>query len=178
MELRLSQFAKDIRALGALEFALMVPVMLILWTGTVELAEFHLASRKVTVAAQSAADLISQEVSVTEAQLEDIVQAVTAIMGPFPVKGLGITFVSVEADSDGRVTIGWRFDGGVAAAGEGAIPTRAIPLVGQDDSVIVAIITYRHRGTFKIFSDGSAIDTVITEEAFIRPRRVEKISLD
>jgi Flp pilus assembly protein TadG len=178
LELRLFQFAKDIRALGALEFALMVPVMLILWTGTVELAQFHLASRKVTIAAQSAADLISQEVTLTEAKLNDIVQAVTAIMDPFPVEGLGITFVSVEADSDGRVTIGWRFDGGVAAASEGTIPPRAIPLVGQNDSVIVAVMTYRHRGTFKIFSDASAIDTVITEEAFIRPRRVEKIPLN
>lgn len=173
MELRLSQFAKDIRALGALEFALMVPVMLILWTGTVELAEFHLASRKVTVAAQSAADLISQEVSVTEAQLEDIVQAVTAIMDPFSIEGLGITFINVEADNNGRVTIGWQFDRGVAAAAERGIPPRAIPLVGQNDSVIVAAITYQHRGTFNVFTTG----TVITEKAFVRPRRVSIIPL-
>lgn len=173
MGFRLSEFAKEVRALGATEFALMLPVMLLLWTGTVELAQLHLASRKVTIAAQSAADLISQEVSVTEAQLEDIVQAVTAIMAPFPIEGLGINLVSVEADNDGNVEIGWRFDGGVAAAADGDIPPRAIPLVGQNDSVIVAVITYQHRGNFNIFTT----DTVITEEAFVRPRLVSIIPL-
>ena len=172
IKLRLSQFAKEIRALGALEFALMVPVLLLLWTGTVELAALHLASRKVTISAQSAADLISQEASVTDATLEDIEQAINAIMAPYPTDTLGITLVSVTADNDGNVGIGWRYDGGFAGGDAlGAIPPRAIPLVERNDSVIVAIVTYRHRGVFDLFFT----NTEIIEEAFVRPRRVAQI---
>jgi len=146
--------------------------MLLLWTGTVELSLLHLASRKVTIAAQSAADLISQEVSVTEATLEDIDQAINAIMAPYPTDTLVINLVSVTADNDGNVAIDWRYNGGFAGGGAlGAIPPRAIPLVGRNDSVIVAIISYRHQGNFDLF----VTDREITEEAFVRPRRVEKV---
>ena len=98
MKSRLAQFVKEIRALGAVEFALIVPVMLLVWVGTVELAELHLASRKVTVAAQTAADLIAQEKSVTESQLEDVVAAVNAIMVPYPTISKGYDLERVASN--------------------------------------------------------------------------------
>ena len=177
MTSRPAQFVQEVRALGAVEFALIVPVMLLVWVGTVELAELHLASRKVTVAAQTAADLIAQEKSVTEAQLEDVIAAVNAIMVPYPTTSMSYDLVSVEADTDGSVSIGWRFTQGTASAGIGGIPPKAPPLLTENDSVIVAVISYQHQPLFDIGIVTEIVDVNITEEAYSRPRKVSKIPL-
>ena len=163
----------DCRGLGATEFALIVPFMLFLWAGLVELTELHIAGRKATVAAQSAADLIAQEQSVSVPQLEDIVAAVNSIMSPYPTQTMGYDIASVEADIDGNVSIGWRFTRGAVGAG-GGIPPRALTLVTQNESVIVAVITYQHRTTFNLVV--SNVD--IAEEAYARPRRVRIIPMN
>ena len=177
MKSRLAQFVKETRALGAVEFALIVPFMLLVWVGTVELAELHLATRKVTVAAQIAADLIAQEKSVTESQLEDVVAAVNAIMVPYPTISIGYDLVSVEADTDGNLSIGWRFTQGTASTGIGGIPPQAPPLLTENDSVIVAVISYQHQPLFDIGIVTEIVDVNISEEAYSRPRKVSKIPL-
>ena len=162
-------------AVGAVEFVLILPFMLILWMGVVELIELHLSGRKATVAAQTAADLIAQEKSMTSGQLDDIVAAVKEVMKPYPSSSMGFDFASVEADLDGNVSIGWRHALGTVEAGTN-IPARAIPLVTQNDSVIAVKITYTHETTFSLVEP--LIDLVIpeiTEEAFARPRRTLKI---
>ena len=166
-------FLAESRALGATEFALIVPFMLFLWAGLVELTELHIAGRKATVAAQTAADLVSQEQAVTIPQLEDIVAAVNAIMAPYPTQTMGYDIASVEADIDGNVSVGWRFTRGTVTAG-GGIPPRALTLVTQNESVIMAVITYQHRTTFNLVIS----DVDIAEEAYSRPRRVRIIPLN
>ena len=81
--------------------------MLFLWMVVVELIELHLSGRKATVAAQTAADLIAQEKSMTSGQLDDIVAAVQEVMKPYPTSNMSFDFASVEADRNGNVSIGW-----------------------------------------------------------------------
>ena len=154
--------------------------MLLLWMGVVELVELHMAGRKATIAAQTAADLIAQEKSITTGDLEDIVAAVNAVMEPYPIANMGYDLASIEADADGDVSVGWRFTEGDIAV-EAEIPAQAIPLVTQDDSVIVATIAYKHQTIFSFFEtlfNFSFSDVEIIEEAFSRPRRSLKISLN
>ena len=162
-------------AIGAVEFVLILPFMLILWMGVVELIELHLSGRKATVAAQTAADLIAQEKSITSGQLDDIVAAVQEVMKPYPTSNMGFDFASVEADFDGDVSIGWRHAAGTVEAGTN-IPARAIALVTQDDSVIAVKITYTHEARIKLAEPIiNFVMPEITEEAFARPRRTLKI---
>ena len=172
------KFLDNREAVGAVEFVLILPFMLVLWMGVVELIDLHLSGRKVTVAAQTAADLIAQEKSMTSGQLDDIVAAVNAVMEPYPTSNMGFDFASVEADGNGNVSIGWRHAAGILEAGTN-IPERAIPLVTQDDSVIAVKITYTHEPIFNLVEP--IIDLVIpeiSEEAFARPRRILKIPLN
>lgn len=166
------RLVRESEGLGSVEFALVVPFMLAVWAGTVELAEMHLAGRKATVAAQSAADLVAQTETITIDQLEDIVAAVNAIMAPYPTTTLGYDIASVEADINGNVTVGWRFTRGNVGEG-GGIPPRALTLVTNNESVIVAVITYQHRTTFNFVVPN--LD--FAEEAYSRPRKVRIIPL-
>ncbi len=169
----IGRFLRDRRGLGATEFALTVPFMLAFWVGAVELTELHIAGRKATVAAQTAADLVAQEQSVSVPRLNDVVAALNAIMAPYPTQTMGYDIMSVEADIDGNVSIGWRFTGGAVGNG-GGIPARALGLVSVNESVVVAIITYQHQTTFNLVIS----DVNISEEAYARPRRVRRIPMN
>lgn len=159
--------------IAAIEFALVLPIMLTLLVGIIEGVNLHLAGRKVVIAAQAAADLTSQEITATEAKLSDIFAAVTAVMAPYPTATLGYEVSSVEADAGGGITVGWRFSRGAIQGGGGGIPAEAPSLVSTSDSVIAVNITYRYQPALSLVFG----DVDITERAFARPRRVRVIVL-
>lgn len=55
--IRAFDFARDPRGMVAVEFALIIPVMITLYFGTVETTNAMTAARRVTIVAQTAADL-------------------------------------------------------------------------------------------------------------------------
>src|ERR1700739_3966352 len=76
-------FLRDRSGIAATEFAFIVPLMLVLFFGTVEFSSGIAVDRKVTLTARSLSDLVSQNTSVTSTQLSNIFQAATAIMTPY-----------------------------------------------------------------------------------------------
>ena len=103
--------------------------------------------------------------------------AVNAIMVPYPTISIGYDLVSVEADTDGNLSIGWRFTQGTASTSIGGISPQAPPLLTENDSVIVAVISYQHQPPFDIGIVTEIVDVNISEEAYSRPRKVSKIPL-
>ncbi|MAC38359.1 MAG: pilus assembly protein TadE, partial [Oceanicaulis sp.] len=57
---RLHRFWRDCRGLSAVEFALIAPVMILLYLGAVDLSLVLSIDRKVTSAASALADLVAQ----------------------------------------------------------------------------------------------------------------------
>lgn len=164
---------RDRKGVAALEFAMLLPLLVILLIAIIEVSNLHLAGRKATVAAQSAADLAAQERFVNATKLGDIVAAVGAIMRPFPAAGLSYDIASVEADLDGNVGVGWRITQGGIQGGGCGVPAPALNLISTNDSVIAVTVVYQYRPALNfIFGDIN-----ITEQAFARPRRIRIIPL-
>lgn len=103
----------DERGVAATEFAIVVPFMLVLLVGGVELGNGLATNVKVTATAHSVADMISQNTKVTSSQMTGILQASTAIMAPYPVTDtngnslITITVSEVSTDSSGKATVQW-----------------------------------------------------------------------
>ena len=76
--------------LAAVEFALIIPLMAVLFIGTNEFSMGVAVDRKVTLMARTLSDLTSQNTSVDDTKLNNFFNAGTAIMTPYeasPVKG-------------------------------------------------------------------------------------------
>ena len=69
--------------IAATEFAFIVPIMLVLFFGTVEFSSGIAVDRKVTLMARTLADLTSQSVSVANGDLTDFFNASNGIMTPY-----------------------------------------------------------------------------------------------
>jgi Flp pilus assembly protein TadG len=73
----------DCRGVAALEFAMILPIMLVMFFGTVEFSSGVAVDRKVTLMARTLSDLTSQSVTVDDPTLTNFFAASTAIMTPY-----------------------------------------------------------------------------------------------
>src|SRR5580698_5805594 len=73
----------DCNAVAAIEFAMIVPIMLVMFFGTVEFSSAVAVDRKVTLIARTLSDLTSQSLSVADTDLTNFFTASNAIMTPY-----------------------------------------------------------------------------------------------
>src|SRR6195952_4824977 len=79
----------DRSGIAATEFAVIVPVMLVMFFGTVEFSSGVAVDRKVTLMARTLSDLTSQSVTVADTDMTNFFAASNAIMTPYsttPIK--------------------------------------------------------------------------------------------
>ena len=74
----------DRSGIAATEFAVIVPVMLVMFFGTVEFSSGVAVNRKVTLMARTLSDLTSQSTSVNNTDLTGFFAASKGIMTPYP----------------------------------------------------------------------------------------------
>jgi Flp pilus assembly protein TadG len=77
------RLVNDRRGVAAIEFAMIVPIMLVLFFGTVEFSSGIAANRKVSLMARTLSDLTSRSISVSDSDLTNFFAASNAIMTPY-----------------------------------------------------------------------------------------------
>jgi Flp pilus assembly protein TadG len=102
------RFLRQTRAVAAVEFAIVLPLMLALYIGAVEVSTLITADRRVTTIAGTIGDLVSRRnASIETSRLDDYFAAAEAIIAPYSTDTLTqlVSFVRVAAD--GRATVIW-----------------------------------------------------------------------
>jgi Flp pilus assembly protein TadG len=113
LSFRVRKFSTDADAVAATEFAIVVPFMLLLYIGGIELANGMAINFKVSATAHAVADMVTQNTSLSTAQMQNILTGATAIMAPYPVTGngsislLSVTVSEISSDANGNLTIQW-----------------------------------------------------------------------
>jgi Flp pilus assembly protein TadG len=92
---------------AAVEFALMVPVMLSVFVGMVVATDALNADKKVTLLARTLADMTTQMVAVSQSDLDSIFMATESILWPHPSTGLGMRVTAIDIDGDGKAFVDW-----------------------------------------------------------------------
>lgn len=84
--------------IAATEFALLLPIMILLFFGMVEGSDALTVSRRLSNATNSIADLAARQAEISQAEIDDIMIGVTRQLEPTDVSQLSIKLVSVEID--------------------------------------------------------------------------------
>lgn len=99
---------RDRRGVAAIEFAMIVPIMLVLFFGTVEFSSGVAVDRKVTLIARTLSDLTSQSVAtVTDSYLQNVFTASISIMYPYGAVPTNATLSEIYVSSTNVATIQW-----------------------------------------------------------------------
>lgn len=155
---------RDRNGVAASEFALILPVLILLLFGTAELGYVLLLDKKITTGAQTAADLVAQQKTVSAGDVNNIFRAVDSILRPYSSGDATYTVASLVADDDGDVTIEWQRHRGGEDIEEFELPEG---LLSENDSVIVALVTYSYS---PVFGELIFEPFTITDLAYLRPR--------
>ena len=87
---------------------MLLPLMLTLYLGGVEVSQGVSIDRKVTLTARTVADLISQVSSVNNAGMTNILTASSAVLSPYPTDpGESHRVTSLKIDANSKVTVEW-----------------------------------------------------------------------
>lgn len=97
------RFRADRRGTSAVEFAIILPIMLVLWAGMAEIGHAVDNWRKVTQLARTVADITSQGDPsglnpMTPATMNDILASTTAVLRPFSTAKVAIRVSALEID--------------------------------------------------------------------------------
>ena len=98
----------DSSGVAATEFAVIVPLMLAMFFGTVEFSSGVAVNRKVTLVARALSDLTSQSLSTTsDTELQNIFAASSAILSPYSVTPIQPTISEIYVDASKIAKIQW-----------------------------------------------------------------------
>jgi Flp pilus assembly protein TadG len=151
---RLRRLALVEDGVAAVEFALILPIMLLVYIGSVEASLAITMDRKVQLVAGALGDLVARsDTTIPAGTLEDFFQAAGGIMTPYPADELKQVVTQVLVSADGATaSVVWsrQYVEGVMSVGtdhaQGASFTlpAAMRAIAQGSYVIVAESSYAH----------------------------------
>ena len=179
-----TRWRKDQGGLAAVEFAFVLPIMLSMLLGLVELSNALGLRAAVTNMASTAADLISQESTATGPDMDSVFGALGAMLYGYSATGTVITITSVIDGGAGKSpVVSWSCAWGASGASgyspltkgstsfSPALPTGTIT-PGDGTSVIWAEVKYTYNSPMKYFIP-SALNW--SNDYYLKPRRVLQI---
>ena len=169
----LNRFREQTLGMVAAEFALLIPALVMLFAGVVELSNMTIAGRKALRAAQSVGDLLAQEVIVSDEDVTNVFKAAQLIMEPFPTDTLQVGAASVRYDDDdGSPYVDW--EESYNSGSINGLLSMAADMGEAGESVLVVGVTYEYEPVFLTSLIGNSM--TIEEEAVLKPRRVAYVT--
>jgi len=176
MPARFRRFAADQRGVSAVEFAILLPLMLTMYLGGVEISQAVSADRKTTLVAHTIGDLTAQASNVSSADMTNVLNAGAAVAYPFASANLRETVTAVCINSAGTIaTVLWsKTLNGTARSG---VVTTSIPtaLMVANTSLIWGEASYVYRPTIGWTITGTL---TLSDKFFLRPRLSNSVTLD
>lgn len=169
------------RALGAVEFAMTAPFLILLYVGSYQLMDAISAYRKVTITARSLADLATQNETTTQAQVQEVLDSARQVMTPYSTVGSSLAIAQIAIDDDGNASLVW-----ACANSDSPVCSTTSSTLKISDIVIPADL--KNPGTYLIYSRivfhykpavaGKLIGPLtFSDDIFMNPRRSPSVCL-
>jgi Flp pilus assembly protein TadG len=172
-------FWRDRRGVTAIEFALIAPVLILMYCGFAETTQAMMAQRRLSNIASQIGDLVAQGTQVGPNRMTDIFNIGNLIMAPYPTGPLKMCVYSVTSDATGKDTVAWvrTNPAGVGMANcpkQNAVVTDiSTGVLPANQSVIVARASYDYATPMPLVMPATM---TFKRSYYLRPRRTEAVA--
>ena len=157
LALQARRMLRDIRGVAAVEFAMVVPIMVVMMLGCVETSDALTVSSRMINISGAVADMVGRCSDVSTSDLKDIMRISDALMGRYTSQPLNIQIVALQADAQGAVTVSWSYDrhGNQPFAAGAPFPNLPFGLINTNGRLIVATANYRYHSPIGRYIHGT-----------------------
>ncbi len=183
---RARRFFGDRSGIGAVEFAFVAPVIIMLILATTELGQYILKSQSLGMAAGRVGDLVTREEGLSREQVLEYAGAIKQIIGSDDFEPNGRVIVSaVTGLGPNAHRVAWQVSGGgeleatssIGRQGERAsLPDNVT--IGEGETLIAVELFYYYEGLFSgmyenLFGNGLTPVGVLRKTAWFRGRKTD-----
>lgn len=161
------RFCRDRKGVALVEFAMLLPVMLVAYVGMVDVVQLVMINRKVTQLTSALSDLTARVQSVSADDINNIFNAAQTILMPYDTSNVAMVISSVVIDSNAaRVCWSNQRNGTALARGTTVIVPDSVKVANT--SVIMARASYKYTPMIGYLLTGTF--TLGDNAIFARPR--------
>lgn len=163
-------FLRDGEGTVAVEFSFILPIMVTIWLGGVEITHALSVDRKVVTLTAAVGDITARSKKITESQVSSLFGLTEAAMFPENVDDTTIIVTAVDIDGDGNAEVGWSRASGTTAYVTGTpMDTDTVPAAYRTPNSQIIMTEVHHPHLPKI---GYRITETIDfdEKMFFTPR--------
>jgi Flp pilus assembly protein TadG len=157
----LARLRRDRRGIAAVEFALVLPLIVLIYFGSVEVSEAIAIQRLVGLSASTVANITAQYPVISQSStMTDILRASTAVLTPWPTSNAVVRVSYITIDNTGRATVGWSQSQGGSPLATGTpvtvptaldVPNSAL-VFGETNYVFQPLYDFLNFGTYNLYS--------------------------
>lgn len=171
---RLRHCLRDRSGVSAIEFTLILPILVVLFAATLDLGEGLLVKRRVQQIAATTADIVAQESSWTNSALTTLVTGAASILEPYSGSELKVRVSVVNVSSTLTAKVAWSYGYQTDALKAGDAAPVNIPASIAESGVQLVITTAEYDMTTVFTSLLSSVTGVSSYHYFsseiARPR--------
>ncbi len=179
---RIRSFVQDRRGAAAVEFVLIVPILIGMYFMLNETANGMRAARKTTMVARVMADLATRKADLTDADRNNIFAAASPIISPFSSAPQSYRLTSIRFDSNGNGYVHWSevTGAGLGSAYASCTPAQGVGAIAvpaglkvANTSVVLAEALMKYRPVIGWNITG---EINLKDQLYMRPRTSDYVS--
>lgn len=105
--LRLRRLIADRRGVGAIEFAIVAPLLVLTYVGAFEITVGVTAARKVSRASSNVSDLLTRSDTTDTTKLDAMKDVTKSVVAPFAQNQYSLKMTGIAVDASGNATVAW-----------------------------------------------------------------------
>lgn len=170
-----TRLAHNRRGIAAVEFALIVPAMIALYLGGMEISEGVSTYRQVDLTANTVTNLVAQYTTISASQtMPDILNAAVQVMYPNTSTSTIVTVSFVSIDKNGNATVTWSKSLNGTARTTGSAVTVPSSLDTANTALVLGEVTFPYAAAIDFLKLGTIN---LSSSIFMIPRAATVINL-
>jgi Flp pilus assembly protein TadG len=168
------RFGRSTRGVAAIEFAMIMPVMAVMFLASFDGGRAISIYMKVRDATYTVNAITNQYQIIHDADMQAILGATTAVLAPYSSSPVGVTVSQIAIDNSGNATISWSNTQGGTARAVGSTVTVPTALKVKNSYLVFGEVSYTYTPMFGYFGSNTTIN--LSDNLYAMPRSSASIT--